>query len=173
MNSYKLETNKLNKLLLEAVKDCDCNKIKELIAKGADINAKEFKEEYIKTPLHCAALQGELEIAILLIEQGADIDAQDIFYATPLYSATSQGNYEVVKSLIEHGANINAQRLDKKTALHCAVENEYRDIVKLLLEKGANENIQDHKGMKPIDYARSGANKEMIKIFNSTVKNCK
>ena len=45
-----------------------------LIAKGADVNAK---NDGGYTPLHQAAINGHKEIAELLIEKGANVNAKD------------------------------------------------------------------------------------------------
>ena len=45
-----------------------------LIAKGADVNAK---DEFGYTPLHHAAWNGRTEIDEMLIADGADVNAMD------------------------------------------------------------------------------------------------
>ena len=53
-----------------------------LISKGADVNAKEAKNQI--TPLHWAAWRGRKEIVELLIANGADVNAKEIGGDTPL-----------------------------------------------------------------------------------------
>ena len=55
-----------------------------LIAKGADVNAK---NDFGVTPLHYAADYGQREIIDLLITKGADVNATDFIGMTPLDSA--------------------------------------------------------------------------------------
>jgi len=55
-----------------------------LIAKGADINAK---DEYGWTPLHYAAIKGQKEVVELLIAKGADINSKNQSGETPLHEA--------------------------------------------------------------------------------------
>ncbi|MBS24783.1 MAG: hypothetical protein CMQ28_03985 [Gammaproteobacteria bacterium] len=58
--------------LFEAVKQVDLQGVKDFLAKGADVNAK---DTYNRTPLHCAVEGGHKEIAELLIAKGADVNA--------------------------------------------------------------------------------------------------
>lgn len=61
-----------------------------------------------QTPLHIAAHQGDLEMAKLLIEAGAEIDANHhgfIYGYTPLYAAVSANKREMVEFLLSKGAN--------------------------------------------------------------------
>ncbi|MDP6417824.1 MAG: ankyrin repeat domain-containing protein, partial [Gammaproteobacteria bacterium] len=59
--------------LFEAVKQVDLQGVKDFLAKGADVNAK---DTYNRTPLHCAVEGGHKEIAELLIAKGADVNAK-------------------------------------------------------------------------------------------------
>lgn len=58
------------------------------------------------TPLHEAAVRGEPEIAKLLLEHGADVNALGGQHQiTPLHAAAAGGHLETVKLLLEAGAN--------------------------------------------------------------------
>ena len=71
--------------LHEGVNRVDLQGIKDLLAKGADVNAKDFLGG---TPLHAAALRGHKEIVQLLIAKGADVNAKTNNGTTPLDRAT-------------------------------------------------------------------------------------
>ena len=51
------------------------------------------------------AIEGNIEVVKLLIERGADVNAEDTFYqSTPLDWATENGHVEIAKLLIQKGA---------------------------------------------------------------------
>ncbi|KAJ7636552.1 ankyrin repeat-containing domain protein, partial [Roridomyces roridus] len=59
------------------------------------------------TPLHLALANGHADVAMLLIEKGADINVKDDDGSTPLHVALAKGHADVAKLLIERGANIS------------------------------------------------------------------
>ena len=77
-----------------------------LIAKGADINAK---DNLGGTPLFWAALEGNEEVAELLIRQGADVNAAGPKGWTALHWAVAMAQKKSVELLIGEGADVNAK----------------------------------------------------------------
>ncbi|MCJ7526241.1 MAG: ankyrin repeat domain-containing protein, partial [Candidatus Aminicenantes bacterium] len=72
-----------------------------LIAKGADINARDLGRY---TPLHYAARNGNSELVKLLIAKGAYVNARNGLGQTPLRCAEERDNKEMVDLLKKHGA---------------------------------------------------------------------
>jgi ankyrin repeat protein len=54
-------------------------------------------------------MEGHEAIAKLLIEKGADVNAQGGFYGNALQAASYEGHEAIAKLLIEKGADVNAQ----------------------------------------------------------------
>jgi ankyrin repeat protein len=73
----------------------------------------------------------------LLLEHGADINAQDEDDWTPLHSASTRGALEVVRLLLEHGADVEVKDSFGKTALQEAAEEGEDKVVELLRRHGA------------------------------------
>lgn len=93
----------LNEELWAAARKGDAPAVKALLAKGADVNAK---TRYGATALTYAADRGYLEVAKILLEHGAVVNAKDTFYgAPPLTWAAYNGHVAVVKYLLEQGAD--------------------------------------------------------------------
>ncbi len=61
--------------LHEAAKKGQNGVVEQLLAAGADINAKDDSGE---TALHCAARAGHSKIVRVLIAKGADVNAKDV-----------------------------------------------------------------------------------------------
>jgi ankyrin repeat protein len=59
---------------------------------------------YHGTPLHAASAAGHLEIARVLLEHHADVNARAINQETPLHIASRMGNAGMVRLLLEYGA---------------------------------------------------------------------
>jgi hypothetical protein len=58
--------------------------VRWLLARGADVNGR-APDQSRQTPLHSAAWNGDLAMAMLLVEAGADVHARDVQYdTTPL-----------------------------------------------------------------------------------------
>ena len=68
----------------------------------------------------------------LLLENGADIEAESKFQGTTLHRAAGIGNEAVVRLLLEKGADIKAENKDGITALDRAAVNGHETIVQLL-----------------------------------------
>ena len=84
-----------DKTLLDAASKGNIEAVKQHLAAGADVNAK---NGYEWTPLHGAAANGHKEIAEILIAKGADVNAKSDF-GTPLDEADG----EIADLLRKHG----------------------------------------------------------------------
>ena len=94
--------------------------------------------EFSGATLRRAAFLGRLKVVNRLIDEGADIHANN---DEALRWAASNGHYEVVKVLIEEGANIHAQG---DCAINCAFNNHYPKIVKLLKLHDIKQFVKRH-----------------------------
>ncbi len=76
----------------------------------------------------------------LLITEGADVNAKDMFDGTPLWDATLNGHEAAVELLVTHGANVNAKTKienDDITPLDEATRKGHKGIIELLKRHGA------------------------------------
>ena len=88
----------------EAAGNGDIEAIKQHLAAGTDVNAKDGGGW---TPLFYAAFSGRTEVAELLIAEGVDVNAKDNL-GTLRYAA-SGGHKETVELLIANGADVYAK----------------------------------------------------------------
>jgi ankyrin repeat protein len=109
-------------------------------------------------PLHLAAHFGQLEVARLLLERGADRNAvaANDSRVTPLHSAVSARHRDLAGLLLALGASANAVQKGGWTPLHTAAHNGDEAIVDLLLLRGADPTRPADDGRTPPDLADEG-----------------
>ncbi|KAI3570622.1 hypothetical protein IWW34DRAFT_825064 [Fusarium oxysporum f. sp. albedinis] len=84
------------------------------------------------TALRVASAKGHEEIVRLLLNGGADVNAQGGGYCTALQAASYGGRKEVVRLLLDEGADVNAQGGLYGTALQAASAKGHEEIASLL-----------------------------------------
>ena len=148
------------KTIHEAAKNGDLADVKNHLARGADVNAKD-KDGC--APLHLAASSGHKDVAEVLIAKGADVNAKEIFGATPLLYAADHGHMDVVELLITKGANVNAEDAMGLTALN--VIKGSKDVAELLIAKGANVKTASSDGETPLHVAADYCQKDVAELL--------
>jgi len=113
-----------DRALLEAARDGNIEAVRQHLAAGADVNAK---NQNGSTPLHRAAIT---EIAELLIAKGADVNAKMDNGLTPLHYAAVEGRKEITELLIAAGADVNAKDDRSGTPLDGANSGTYAPLRK-------------------------------------------
>lgn len=123
-----------------------------------------------------ASREGYLEIIKLLINHGADINAQSASGLTPLdvLIAYSHGcecekiaQYLISSPSLDKRADVNIQNKNGWTSLFYAARGEREDIIHHLLEQGADPSIKSKKG----EYAFEMTNNEkIIKILKDAIQ---
>ena len=79
-----------------------------------------------------AAAAGDLEMARLMLENGAPVNGQTDVGTTALMFAAAEGHVEMVRFLVENGANIHIQNGHNYTALSLAEERGHQEVVDFL-----------------------------------------
>ena len=139
--------------LMEAVLNGDMAKVKVLLEKEADVNAKNDRGS---TALMIAASKGNFEIVKALLNRGADVNIQDTDGRTALLQALRNGHIAVAQLLLEKGANTDDQ------ALFLAVWMGYKAIVDAMLTSGIDVNIRNTDGMTPLMIAAEAGHTDVV-----------
>jgi len=151
--------------LFAAVEKNDIPKVIFLLPLGADVNAKDPYANM--TPLMMAAYDGYTEIAKLLIEKGAEVNAKGgvDMDMTPLIYAASQDRVDMVKLLLENGANVNVKTKYGWTPLFFAASRGKVDIAKLFIDKGADVNVKLPTGETALSEAEKAGKTDLVKML--------
>jgi|SRR5579863_2763995 len=113
--------------LLAAIRKGDGERVKALLAQGADVNSK---SPYGATGLFFAADRGNMEVLKILLDHGADVNVKDTFYgASALTWAAEKKRVEVIKLLMAKGATVGADDV-----LMGGVEEGNAEMVKAVLD---------------------------------------
>lgn len=118
-------------LLMEAVIYRKYKLIELLIRQEADVNIRDNRNW---TALHFASRDYDLISTKLLVENGADVNAQDDYGNTVISNAvfSSHGNGDVIKFLRKYGADINIKNKSGISALDLAKTISNYDILSFL-----------------------------------------
>ena len=128
-----------------------------------DVNTK---HKWGRNPLHLASRWNRVEIAKILIEAGANLEAKEDNGDTPLHWASDSGSIGTVELLIEKGANVDAKSDSWGfTPLHYASANDRVEVAKLLIDAGANVDAKSNKGRTPLHFANSCSSDDIINLL--------
>ena len=89
------------------------------------------------TPLQWAALNGRKDVAELLLDHKAWVDAKNDRGDRPLHWAALNGHRGVAELLLAHKADVNAKTKAGETPLSVAERNNHGDVAELLRQHGA------------------------------------
>ncbi len=108
-------------LLFAVVIEHNCKKVKSLLNKGGNVNARDPIHHW--TLLHWAAACGDLEMIQVLASHGAVLNARNVRGETPLHLAigvkvfADMVGHLVVDKLIKYGATLQANNFKEKAPL--------------------------------------------------------
>ena len=176
--------------LIKAIKSKNLQKVQELLAAGANPNAKQGDKTAYQIAgsstrtdeIKCALIEagaedssilsslvwvintGRVETVKALLARGADLNV-DTFCGTPIQNAAKKGFTEIVNLLIEAGADVNASS-GISTALLDALEKGHNEIALKLIAAGADPKLSASVGHKyPIAVAAICSSGAVIKAL--------
>jgi len=116
------------------------------------------------TGLFHAVSNGKLEVAKILVSNGANVNTVDEDGRPPLFEAVAEGSKEMVQFLLDKGASI-AVNLKSGGVLHKCVEWDNADLANLFIQRGADVNARDNSKNTPLILAAAKNKPELVKIL--------
>jgi ankyrin repeat protein len=142
----------------------DMAAVKKLLKDGADVNGAQGDG---MTALHWAALNGDAELASMLLYAGANVGATTrIGGYTPLHLAAQVGNANVIAPLIAAGAKVTATTATGVTALMEAAHSGSAEAVRILIENGSDPNLKETaNGQTALMFAAASDRLDVVKML--------
>ena len=148
----------------------DVQKIKELIADGADINWVGTKNDPLfyehRSYIIKYVEQNDIDSVKALAKLGADVNARyDWCNRSALMRAIEMGHLEVAKALIELGADVNVRDCDGCSARMIGGTEDQPKVIKMFAECGADLNSTDRNGKTDCMWAAVRGSTETVRAF--------
>lgn len=146
----------------KAVMFGNVEKTKGMVAADPEIVHRSDENGF--TALHYAMSEDPNEAIIFIIDQGANVNAQNDEGHAPLHMACSP---EIAKLLLDHGAEVDLQDNLGRTPLHCLAADgtERYEVIQFLLEAGANAALEDEGGETPVQISKSRQDSDIVELF--------
>ena len=144
-----------------AIRDNNLAALKALLTDKASANVADDRGI---TPLMYAAEVGSVDAMRLLLDHGADVNAQNGFASTALMWSVSDP--AKVRLLLDHGADVNLTARTGRTALIITgFTDPSAEVVQLLLAKGAKVDVMDRRHVTPLNAATFGNDTETVRLL--------
>ena len=151
--------------LIRAAWANDVDAARDLIERGADVNAKDATEQ---SAYLIATSEGFSELLRLTLDHGADVASLDSYRGTGLIRAAERGHADIVGELIQRGVDIDHVNRLGWTGLHEALvfaeraggeargdERDYVDTVRVLVAAGGDVTLRSRRDDRsPLELAR-------------------
>ena len=136
--------------LFRATMHLEIDRCRELVAQGANVNAK---GQNGWAPLHSATKTLLPKTCLTLIELGAHVDATTVNGWTALHRSVIEGSEPVFELLLANGANVQAKANTWDTPLHMACRHGRTAMCLTLLDAGADPHQPNDIHVSSIDMA--------------------
>lgn len=139
---------------------------------GSNQNEIMLTDEEGLTLLHRAAITGDQEAVVSLIEKGANPNARDNMGRGALLWAILKEHTKIAEILIKAGADVNLTDGENVfSPLLLAVFKRNQKLIRILIDAGSNVNGADNEGWTPLHEAVTNKQTEIIRLLISSGAN--
>ena len=149
-------------LMCSAVYKNNFNIIETCFKECANISAGDYD---MRTPLHIAASEGNLDMTKFLLERGALVHKKDRNNDTPLVCAVSSGHIDVVRHLVSVGAHLTWPPAAVAEKLCQAAKTGDLNTILCWLAAGADLNVTDVSGATCLDKALAAGQHDLVETL--------
>ncbi len=146
---------------LSAVRDGDAQALSRSLDAGVPVDITDPSSG--RPLIHYAAVRGDRETMVRLLEAGADPGYRDDAGRGPLYYAVEGSHAGAAEALLEAGADPDAADAAGRTPLMAAALAGSSDLVNLLLAYGADPNRRDAGGATALSLASGARHGDVVR----------
>ncbi|KAI4218311.1 MAG: hypothetical protein L6R36_009022 [Xanthoria steineri] len=145
----------LEMVFLEACRNGNTRLVEGLLFTGVNVHCRRKEADDRvdgSTPIHLAAMYGQAQIAMILLNHGACVNDHHHGERRPLHEAAEAGYETMTALLIENGARPYLRDCRGLEPLHLACQHGSMKVASLLLEAGSEVNAGDMNLYRPMHH---------------------
>ena len=127
------------------------------------------RNHFGRTPLHIAAVLGDILASQRLLSAGADLDTKDRWNDPPITLAQANGHLDVMLVLIKADVNniaVDKREIDLKSLFFFAVEKgDVAAVERLIGVYGVDRSAQNSEGLRAIKIAEAADDDDMVRLL--------
>jgi len=147
--------------IFQAISKGDATALRTALMQNANVNLVWNG----RTALMDTVIAGREDMAKLLIDHRADVNAADGTGLTALHYAAQNNEPDLIDLLVKAGAKVDPANREGLTPLMTAAREGYPESVSHLLEAGAKKDRLDFTGRSAEDWARDGRNQNVMRLL--------
>ena len=159
----------MDRELIAAAERGDLPSVQALIARGANVNAKDQKQD---SAFLIASANGHTAVVKATLAAGADLNSTNRYGGTGLIPACHHGHLDTVRLLLTTKIDVNhVNNLGWTALLEAVILGDggptHTEIVRELLAQGADPRIADRDGVSALEHARRRNYARMAELLAS------
>jgi len=149
--------------LVYAAQRNDIEEVRRRLEAGDDPDA--FDPSSLRTALHWAAWNNNVEVIDLLLSKGASLKIVERVGRPALSLAAASGSVAAIERLVAAKADVNARDEHGGSPILWAAGLGSPEAVQALLKAGADPNVQDANGMTPLLWAANVGDSRNVAVL--------